>query len=84
MTATIRMWGYTTQGAWVPIGAGADGTKGVINLQAAIGESGTDVIRHAELMRHLFHFQRLYAEVAAIGGTSTAVTVEIEFLIAEG
>lgn len=78
MTATVRLWGYLpVPGVWVPIGAGADATKGTINLQSAIGETGTDTIRHAELLRGLFIFSRVYAEITAIGGTSTAINVDL-------
>src|SRR5690349_3231168 len=47
MTVTGRLWGYTSAGAgfWVPLGVGADSTKGVINALSAIGETGTDTIR---------------------------------------
>jgi hypothetical protein len=79
MTVTGRLWGYSSVGAgfWVPMGFGADATKGVINAASAIGETGTDTIRHAETVSLLGHFERLYFEITAIGGTSTAVTVKL-------
>lgn len=78
MTATIKLWGYLTDAAqWFPLGIGADALKGVMNGGAAIGETGTDVLRHAEIVEGLFSFDRIYAEVVAIGGTSTAVTVDV-------
>ena len=78
MTVTIRLWGYAEDAAvWLPLGVGLDATKGTINAGAAIGETGSDVIRHCEPIANVFHFSRLYAEVTAIGGTSTAVTVEL-------
>ncbi len=78
MTATIKLWGYVTAAAtWVPLGVGADTTKGTLNAGAAIGETSSDVLRHSEIVSGLFGFDRIYAEVVAIGGTSTAVTVDV-------
>lgn len=78
MTVTIRLWGYHADGSvWVPLGPGGDTTKGTINEGAAIGETSTDVIRHAEPIDLPGHFSRLYAEITAIGGTSTAITVDL-------
>jgi hypothetical protein len=80
MTCTVRLWGYSTIAAtWFPLGPGADLTKGYLNNGAAIGESvsGVDSISHAERVRGLFSFDRIYAEILAIGGTSTAITVEV-------
>jgi hypothetical protein len=78
MTATIKLWGYLTDAAqWFPLGIGADALKGVMNGGAAIGETGTNVLQHAEIVEGLFSFDRIYAEVVAIGGTSTAVTVDV-------
>lgn len=78
MTATIKLWGYVTAAAmWVPLGVGADTTKGTLNAGAAIGETSADVLRHSEIVSGLFGFDRVYAEVVAIGGTSTAVTVDV-------
>lgn len=78
MTATIKLWGYVTAAAtWVPLGVGADTTKGTLNAGAAIGETSSDVLRHSEIVSGLFSFDRVYAEVTAIGGTSTAVTVDV-------
>lgn len=76
MTATFRVWGYLPVGGgiWVPLGPGADSTKGVVNLETAIGETGADTIRHSEVIENLGMFSRLYLEITAIGGTSTAVT----------
>lgn len=76
MTVTIRLWGYNSAtGEWFPLGTGADASKGVINAGAAIGEVKTDKILHAEPLLMAGHFDRLYAEITAIGGTATAVDV---------
>lgn len=76
MTATFRLWGEVPVGGgiWVPLGPGADATKGTLNTGSAIGETGTDTLRHSEVVEHLGLFRRLYVEITAIGGTSTAVT----------
>jgi hypothetical protein len=76
MTATFRLWGYLPVGGglWVPLGPGGDTAKGVLNLEAAIGETSADSIRHAEVIENPGMFQRLYLEITAIGGTATAVT----------
>lgn len=75
MTVTCRLWGYVPGAAvWVPLGPGGDATKGVINEGQAIGETGTDTIRHMEPVDLPGHVARLYVEVTAIGGTATAVT----------
>lgn len=77
MTTTIKLWGYASAASqWFPLGTGADALKGVLNGGAAIGETGANVIQHAEIVAGLFAFDRVYAEVVAIGGTSTAVNVE--------
>lgn len=76
MTVTIRMWGYSNA-TWVPIGTGADTTKGTINSGAAIGETTADSIVHSEVLNYPCDFQRLYAEVTAIGGTATAISAAL-------
>lgn len=72
-----RVWGYISNGlaaaVWVPIGAGGDTTKGLLNGGVTIGESGTDMIRHAEQVYLLGHFSRIYLQVTTLGGTSPAV-----------
>ncbi|MBK7823429.1 MAG: hypothetical protein IPJ61_20800 [Tessaracoccus sp.] len=78
MTVTVRMWGYITSLAkWIPIGPGGDTTKGTVNGGSAIGETSANAITHVEEFRNPFHFDRLYAEILAIGGTSTAITVAL-------
>jgi hypothetical protein len=74
MTGTFKLWGYSPlSAAWHPIGTHATAaTKGVLNQGNAIGETGTDVVTHAELVQGLGVFTRLYLEITAIGGTNTA------------
>lgn len=81
MSVTIRLWGYAVLGgvgAWYPIGPGitgsADSTRGVLNNGQAIGEIASDKIAHSEQLYGLTQYDRIYAEIVAIGGTSTAIT----------
>jgi len=76
MTVTLKLWGYyDAMAAWAPIGVHATAaTKGVLNAGNAIGETGADSLRHAEVVSGLLRASRLYLEVAAIGGTATAVS----------
>ncbi len=75
MTVTTRLWGYfgATAG-WAPMGTGTDANKGVLNGAVATAEVDTDTIRHSEEFQGLGLAARLYLQVTAIGGTSTAVT----------
>lgn len=79
MTVTLRLWGWSDlTGVWHPIGTSTtDASRGLLNQATAIGEGPgpADTLRHAELVQGLSAFQRLYCEVTAIGGTSTAVSV---------
>lgn len=78
MTATVRLWGYqASSGVWFPLGTGTGSDKGKINVAAALDETSADLIRHAEPIYTPEHFTRLYLEITAIGGTSTAITGEL-------
>lgn len=75
MTVTVDIWGYDSiEGVWFNLGR--------LNSGSAIAETGTDVIRYVEIMDNLFDWDRLYAEVVAIGGTNTAVNVNIRVPVA--
>lgn len=76
MTVTCKLWGYNTQqAAWYPLGTHATAaSKGLLNEANAIAETSADGIKHAEQVQGLRSFQRLYLEITAIGGTSTAIT----------
>lgn len=70
MTVTVDMWGYDSiEAVWFNLGR--------LNAGSAIAETGTDVIRYVELVDNLFDWDRLYAEIVAIGGTNTAVNVNV-------
>ena len=79
MTCTARLWGYHPgPAAWFPLGTGADATKGTINAASTLDETAADKLRHLEPLALLgIAGSRLYLEITAIGGTSTAVTAEI-------
>lgn len=82
MDVTIRLWCYTSAlGMWIPIGVGADATKGTINNLTAMGETSANLIAHGETVSGLSAYERAYAEVVAISGTSTAVSA---YLIPHG
>jgi hypothetical protein len=79
MTATIKLWGVFrisgTLAYWAPLGTHATAaTKGIINEGNALGETGTDSIRHAEVIDLIEGIERVYAEITAIGGTNTAIS----------
>lgn len=60
-------------GAWFPLGTNSTAaSKGLLNEGNAIGETSADAIVHAEIINNLHHFDRVYLEVTAIGGTATA------------
>lgn len=90
MTCTVKLWGYISAGSgdaaipaagWYPLGTSSTAAnKGIINEASAIGETTADGIAHAEVVENLFCFRRLYAEITAIGGTSTAVSVFVHGL----
>ncbi len=82
MTCTCRLWGMRRIGSaimWFPIGTGTDALKGTINATVATGETGTDMIRHCEIVSLIgLAGSRIYLQVVAIGGTATAVAADIE------
>lgn len=79
MTVTCRLWGYNAVlGKWYPLGTGTASGKGVINAGAAIDEDIADTIRHCEVVTSLHRIDRVYLQVTAIGGTSTAVSAYLD------
>lgn len=71
---TLRLWGYSKAlGEWVPVGAGADSTKGTLNAGAAMGPVKTNKVLHSESFLLAGQFDRLYLEVVAIAGTTMTV-----------
>ena len=76
MTCTLRLWGYDALTAtWAPLGTSTTlSNRGVINEATALGEDVADSINHREIVESLKHLSRVYLEVVAIGGTSTAIS----------
>jgi len=75
MTATIKMWGYANS-IWCPMGTSStDADKGKLNENNALGETSANAIAHAEPISYVGHFDRVYAEITAIGGSATAINV---------
>lgn len=64
MTGTFTLWGYVTKAAaWFPV---------KVNGGSAIAETSADAINYTEAFTQLGHFDRLYLELSAVGGTATA------------
>jgi len=84
MTVTIKLFGYVLDapisGSWFVLGTGAVATRGILNEGAAIDEVVPNGLRHVEPLSYCGTFDRLYAEITAIGGSATAVSV---FVVAE-
>ncbi len=80
MTVTVKLWGYfPAMAEWAPLGVHATAaTKGVLNDGNAIAETTTDGIQHAEEIFGLMRCSRIYAEITAIGGTSTAISAWLD------
>lgn len=85
ITATIKLWagvlGIGTSGAgkYVAASPGSAALAGVLNGGAANDEHATDIVHRLDIIALPRLCQKMYAEVTAIGGTSTAVTVDLIF-----
>lgn len=68
--AFVRLWawypGAIAANKWFPLGIGTDANKGKLNNTAALGETGTNIIRHAEVLGALRAFTKLYAQYGAL------------------
>jgi hypothetical protein len=68
MTVTVAIWAYYPEaGRWY--------RAGVLNGGAAIAETSANAINYVEAVIGLRGASYIFAEVTAIAGTSTAVTV---------
>ena len=64
MVGTFVLWGYlATVNEWFPI---------KLNAGTALAEYSSDKILYREYVLGLGHFDRLYLELQAVGGTGTA------------
>lgn len=72
MSVLLRRWDYlgATIG-WVPWD---NGFGGYLNKGRRIAETGSDTIKHREVMYGLDRAQRVYIEIVSIGGTNTGIT----------
>jgi hypothetical protein len=64
MVGTFTLWGYlTASGQWYPV---------AVNDGAALAETANDAIRFTERFPDLGHYDRLFLQLASVGGTDTA------------
>lgn len=69
LTADVVLWGWVTEKArWFSLGALTD---------APLAEVATDALNAAIGIAGLRAFDRLYCQIIALGGTGTAVDVDI-------
>jgi len=84
MSCSIKLFGYVADSSiadWFPLGvASADSDRGLLNQGNSIGESEANKIRFSEQLNYIGHFDRVYAQVTALGGSSTAISV---YLVSE-
>ena len=70
----VRLYGWSpdaiSANKWFPIGGGPAADTGKLNSDATTAykfeETGTDIIRHAERIRGLREFTRIYAQYGAL------------------
>jgi hypothetical protein len=68
----VRLWEYHSASAKMyPLGIGADADKGKLNNGAALGVTGTDVLRHAETVPIAIRGDGIQAEIGVTAGTGT-------------
>lgn len=83
ITATVKLWagvlGVGTSGAgkYVAASPGTSTLAGVLNGGAAFDEHATDTIHRLDIIALPRLCQKMYAEITAIGGTSTAVSCDL-------
>lgn len=83
MTATIKLWaGYrysVSAGQYLAASPGSSTTAGLLNGGAALDEHATDDIGRMDIISYPRLARKWAAQVTAIGGTATAVTVDLIF-----
>ena len=68
----VRLWEYhTASQKMYPLGIGADADKGKLNNGAALGVTGTDVLRHRETVPIAISGDGIQAEIGTTAGTGT-------------
>lgn len=74
LTGTFTLWGYlAASGKWYEIPV-AGGTR---LAPIALAETDADAITHVERFQNLGHFDRLFLELAAIGGAGASFTAHL-------
>lgn len=85
MTATVKLWagilgiGASQAGVYVAASPGGATGAGVLNGGAAFDEHASDIIHRLDIISLPRLARKMYAEITAIGGTSTAVCVDLIF-----
>lgn len=83
ITATVKLWagvlgvGASGAGVYVSASPGSATLAGVLNGGAAFDEHATDIIHRLDIIQLPRLCQKMYAEITAIGGTATAVSVDL-------
>lgn len=72
MTVTLRVWGRAGT-VWFRL-KDLNASSAAPHTAVAIPETGTDSIQYSEIVEGVSVCDRLYLEIVAIAGTSTAVT----------
>lgn len=71
--ASARLWVWDSEVAdWIPPGTGDGPAKAIINDGLPFTNTGTDKIRHAEIVELPGMFSKVYLELGAITGTGAA------------
>lgn len=85
MSATVKLWagilgiGAAGAGLYCAAGIGAGASSGLLNGGAAFDEHAADNIGRIDVIDLPGIARKWYAEITAIGGTATAVTVDLIF-----
>ena len=66
-----------TSGKVFPAGIGTDADKGKLNVAGAFGETGTDQLRHQELLSYPGHSDGIQIALGTFGGTSPTFNVDL-------
>jgi hypothetical protein len=71
MAGTFTLWGYMVgPNKWFPIAVNA--AAATPNTPVALAETAADEIRYQQQFRDLGHYDRLFLQLASVGGTATA------------
>lgn len=85
ITGTVKLWagilgiGASSAGVYVAASPGTSTLAGVLNGGAAFDEHATDIIHRLDIIQLPRLAQKMYGEVTAIGGTGTALCLDLIF-----